>query len=217
MSVRKVSNRGGNIIGRFPSLKLKCMVSFESLIERDFIYWLEFEPAVTWFSEQPLTISYQHGQKRLNYTPDFHIIKHDYNILVECKPQKFVGTADNQRKFVAGQVWCAQRGWSFQVVTDVDLQRSHRLENIKRLTQFARYPIDPGLKDNIMAFLGCCPTPVTMIEVMQHISPEQPHRMLIPLLKMAFDHQLALDLDEAPISGQTLVKLVPSLQEGESR
>ncbi len=217
MSVRKVSNRGGNIIGRFPSLKLKCMVSFESLIERDFIYWLEFEAAVTWFREQPMTISYQYGQKRLNYTPDFHIIKHDHNILVECKPQKFVGTADNQRKFVAAQAWCVERGWSFQVVTDVDLQRSHRLGNIKRLTQFARYSIAPGLKDNIVAFLGNCPTAVTMIEVMQHIAPEQPQRMLIPLLTMAFHHELVLDLDEAPLSGQTLVKLVPSLQKGESK
>jgi hypothetical protein len=56
MPVKKVSNRGGNIIGRFPSLKLGRMVDFESLIERDFIYVLDFEPDVESFSEQPLTI-----------------------------------------------------------------------------------------------------------------------------------------------------------------
>jgi hypothetical protein len=74
MSIRKVSNRGGNTIGRLPSLKVDRMVSFESLLERDFIYWLEFEPTVSWFSEQPLTLSYQHGQRTLHYTPDFHVI-----------------------------------------------------------------------------------------------------------------------------------------------
>jgi hypothetical protein len=58
MPVRKVSNRGGNIIGRFPSLKLERMVDFESLIERDFIYMLDFDSDVVSFTEQPLTIEY---------------------------------------------------------------------------------------------------------------------------------------------------------------
>ena len=35
MAVRKVSNRGRNMIGRFPSLKLGRMVAYESLIELD--------------------------------------------------------------------------------------------------------------------------------------------------------------------------------------
>ena len=83
MSMRKVSNRGGNTIGRLPSLKVDRMVSFESLLERDFIYWLEFEPMVSWFSEQPLTISYQHDQRTLRYTPDFHVMKQNQNFLVE--------------------------------------------------------------------------------------------------------------------------------------
>ena len=105
MSVRKVSNRGGNIIGRFPSLKLGRMVAFESLIERDFIYLLDFESDVTWFAEQPLTIPYQHKGKTRSYTPDFHVIRDNQNILVECKPQKFISKDDNQRKFAAAQVW----------------------------------------------------------------------------------------------------------------
>ena len=125
-------------------------------------------------------------------------------------------TADNQRKFVAAQAWCAERGWSFQVVTDVHLQRSHRLENIKRLIQFARYPIEPGLKNSIQAFLRYnCPAPVTMVQVMRHVASEQPQQVLIPLLTMAFHHELALALDEAPLSDQTLVELVPSLQKGD--
>ena len=38
MPVRNVSNRGGNAIGRFPSLKMQRMIAFESLLERDFIW-----------------------------------------------------------------------------------------------------------------------------------------------------------------------------------
>ena len=72
MPVRKVSNRGGNIVGRFPSLKMGRMIAFESLLERDFIYLLDYDVRVEWFEEQPLTIEYQHDGQALHYTPDFH-------------------------------------------------------------------------------------------------------------------------------------------------
>jgi hypothetical protein len=38
MSVRKVTNRGGNIIGKFPSFKMKRAIQFESTLERDYLY-----------------------------------------------------------------------------------------------------------------------------------------------------------------------------------
>jgi hypothetical protein len=74
MPVRKVSNRGGNTIGHFPSLKMGRMIDYESLIERDLIYLLEFEQDVTWYAEQPLTIPYHYEEKERDYTPDFHIV-----------------------------------------------------------------------------------------------------------------------------------------------
>lgn len=214
MSMRKVSNRGGNIIGRLPSLKVARMVSFESLLERDFIYWLEFEPTVSWFTEQPLTITYHHGQQTFNYTPDFHLIKQRRNYLVECKPAQFVSRAENQRKFRAAQNWCLQRAWHFQVVTEVDLNQGYRLHNIKRLGQFARYPLEPDLKTRVLAFLTRAARPVSLAEVMQAVAPEDPHRLFIPLLTMAFHHELQLALDEAPLSAQTLVEIAPAVQEG---
>ena len=75
MPVRNVTNRGGNVIGRFPSLKMQRMIAFESLLERDFIYLLDYDAAVTWFEEQPLTIEYEHEGKLLHYTPDFHLVE----------------------------------------------------------------------------------------------------------------------------------------------
>jgi hypothetical protein len=70
MPVRKVSNRGGNIIGKFPSIKMRRMIAFESLLERDFIYLLDYDKDVEWFEEQPLTIEYQHEGKRRHCIPD---------------------------------------------------------------------------------------------------------------------------------------------------
>ena len=214
MSMRKVSNRGGNTIGRLPSLKVERMVSFESLLERDFIYWLEFEPTVSWFSEQPLTISYQHDQRTLRYTPDFQVIKQNQNFLVECKPAEFVIRAENQRKFEAAQHWCAQHNWHFQVVTEVDLNQGYRLHNIKRLYQFARYPLAPALKSQVLTFLETATRPVTLADVMRAVVPEQPQRLFIPLLTMAFHHDIQLALDETPLSSQTRVEVAPCSEEG---
>ena len=111
MPARKDSNRGGNIIGRFPYIKMGRMIAFESLLERDFTYLLEHDPAVDWFEEQPLGIEYVHDGKRLQNTPDFHVIKGDRQELVECTFARFVETEEKRREFAAGQKWCEERGW----------------------------------------------------------------------------------------------------------
>jgi hypothetical protein len=207
MPVRKVSNRGGNIIGRFPSLKLGRMIDFESLIERDFIYLLDFEQDVTSFTEQPLTIAYEYEDKVLHYTPDFYITRNDRHILVECKPEKRVNLAENQRKFAAAQAWCGTRGWEFQVVTDDQLRHGHRLANIRLLTQFARYNISVETKNRIRACLSAASATITIADLMVNVHPQQPHLVKIPIYHMAFHHELTLDLDDAPLSLNSPVSL----------
>ena len=122
MLVRKVSNRGGNVIGYFPSIKMQRMIAFESLIERDYLYLLDYELGVEWFEEQPLTIEYRHKGKPFHYTPDFHTVEAGRYVLVECKPHALVDKEENQRKFRAARTWCTNRGWKFRVVTDRDIR-----------------------------------------------------------------------------------------------
>ena len=126
MPVRKVSNRGGNVIGRFPSTKMGRMIAFESLLERDFIYLLDYDPAVEWFEEQPLSIEYVHEAKLLHYTPDFHLLERGQHVLVECKPERFVDTEENRRKFAvaAGLVRRMRLG----------ISRRHRPAGAQRLS-----------------------------------------------------------------------------------
>lgn len=210
MPVRKVSNRGGNIIGRIPSIKMERMVAFESLIERDMIHLLDFEQDVEWFAEQPLIISYQHKGKERKYTPDFHVVRNGQNILVECKPEKRVHSDENQRKFAAAQSWCDVEGWIFQVVTDTQLRNGYRLENVKLLSQFARYAIKPGIQRRIRSFLSITPPPTTITDVIVQVVADKPQVAIIPILHMAFHHQLWLLLDDAPISVNTPVALPPA-------
>jgi len=207
MPVRKVSNRGGNIIGYFPSIKIKRMVAFESLIERDYLYLLDYELDTEWFAEQPLTIEYQHNGKTLHYTPDFHIAETGQDVLVECKPQALVDKEENQRKFRAACTWCANRGWTFRVVTDRDIRTRFRLKNVKLLTRYARHRVGPGLKGRIFALLHAAPAPLSIDDVVRKIGPADPAAVTTGVLHMAFHHELFIPLDDAPILGDTYVCL----------
>jgi len=205
MPVRKVSSGGRNSIGRFPSLKMGRMIAFESLLERDFIYLLDYDARVEWFEEQPLTIEYQHEDQTAHYTPDFQVVGAGQQVVVECKPERFVETSDNQRKFAVARAWCAARDWEFRVVTDQQIRAGHRLTNIIRLTQYARLSLDPVLRYRINVALQSFPDPLTLQALIQVIDAANPDRVMAGLLHLAFHHQVDLSLDHAPLSGQTLV------------
>lgn len=215
MPVRRVSNRGGNVIGQFPSLKMERMIAFESSIERDLIYLLDFEKEIAWFEEQPLTLVYEHEGKAHKYTPDFHIIRNGQNVLVECKPAQRVHSVENQRKFTAARAWCDSRGWVFEVLTEQQLRGGYRLRNVKLLTQFARYDIRAGIQKHIQDFLTKVESP-TVADVMTHIAPANPQTALIPILYMAFHHKLHLPLDHAPVSMESPISLIVARQGGDT-
>jgi hypothetical protein len=208
--VRKASNKGKNIIGHFPSLKMKRMINFESLIERDLIYLLDYEMRVEQFCEQPVTIEYQYESKKRRYTPDFHVVYAGRNLLFECKPERFVNDPDNQVKFEAARKWSQEQGWTFGIVTDTLLATNRRVENVKLLTRFARYSISSELKGRIFAFLSSRTEPVKASDLMQATNPAAPQSMLIPILHMAFHHQVHIPLNDAKIDRDFPVAL-PSM------
>ena len=214
MAVRKVSNRGGNIIGHFPSLKMHRMIAFESLIELDYLYLLDYESVVEWIAEQPLTLEYPVGTKVLHYTPDFHVIRARLNALIECKPVALVDAPENQRKFAAARAWCAERRWEFQVITDQQIRAGFCLRNIKMLTRYARHSVEPWTKGRIYAILESTPLPMKVSDLARALSPGHPAAAFAPVFRMVFYHELSIPLDEALISGDSRVSL-PAPQQKE--
>jgi hypothetical protein len=200
MPVRRVSNRGGNVIGKFPSLKMRRMVAFESLIERDYLYTLDYELGIQWFEEQPLTIEYQYDGQTLRYTPDFHVVEMGRDVLVECKPDALVDRTENQRKFRAAQAWCIERDWDFLVVTDTQLRAGHRLENIKRMAYYARHGVPPQFKGQVYALLETAPDGITVGDVAQVLVPDHPAVALPAIMHMAFHHEVTISIETTPIS-----------------
>ena len=207
MPVRNVTNRGGNVIGRFPSLKMQRMIAFESLLERDFIYLLDYDTNVTWFEEQPLTIEYQHEGKLRHYTPDFHLIERDQHVLVECKPDNFVNTVDNQRKFAVAQAWCQACDWQFRIVTDAEVRAGYRLHNVKLLTAYARQRFDPVLRCQLCALLQSMGTATPIQDLARALYPTNPAAVLAGILHLAFHGVVDLPLECAPITLDTAVTL----------
>jgi hypothetical protein len=206
MPVRKVSNRGGNTIGRFPSTKMGRMIAFESLLERDFIYLLEYEPDVEWFEEQPLKIEYLYEAKHLHYTPDFHLLgcggRHE---LVECKPERFIETEENCRKFAVAQEWCERKGWGFRVVTDQDVRRGFRLQNVKLLARYARQKVDITIRSQIHTLLQTTQTPLSIRDLVDKLVSTDTTTVIASVFSLAYHDEISLSLDDAPISEASIV------------
>lgn len=214
MPVRSVSNRGGNVIGFFPSVKMKRMVAFESLIERDYLYFLDYEADVEWFEEQPLTIEYPYEGRILHYTPDFHTVEAGRDILVECKPLAFVDRDENQRKFEAARIWCIDQGWTFRVVTDDELRAGSRLENVKLLTRYARHTVAPQAKGQIYALLHAAQAAISIDDIAKRINGTDCATTMAAILCMAFHHEIYIPLEEGRISGDLSIYL-PLIQSKE--
>lgn len=193
--------------GRFPSLKLGRMVAFESLIEQDYLYVLDYDPDVITFEEQPLSIQYDWQGKQLKYTPDFHVIRGTSHQIVECKPLALVSREDNQRKFAVALDWCQERGWTFVVVTDQELRSGSRLENIKLLTRYSRMEIVPETHHQVRVLLTDPSKRHTLLEIGRQLEPNDPGRGVATLLYLAFHHQIQISLTSAPISEHSQIWL----------
>lgn len=146
MRVRKPSNKGGvnKFIGKFPSFRLNLLLWFESILERDFLYLLEFDHFdVISFHDQPCRIHYRLNGRRYRYTPDFYVVRRQKRQIVEVKPVEKAHDKKNRTRYEAALQICEREGYEFKVVTEVEIQRQPRLDNVKLLLKYQRTPLHP--------------------------------------------------------------------------
>ena len=191
------------------------MIQFESLVELDYLYLLDYDPDVKQFEEQPVTIQYLWEEKSLRYTPDFLVVRHECTNLVECKPDRFVHSEENQRKFKAAEKWCAETGWKFSVVTSNEIRSGFRLQNVKFLTRFARYQPDVVVRSRIYDYFLRTDQPLTVINLAQRISEHNLAIGIAAIFHLVFHHELLVNLDQASVTETSFVYLVSKI--GESR
>ncbi len=160
------------------------------------------------FEEQPITIEYRCGAKTLRYTPDFLVVRQAHRKLVECKPDEFVNTEENQRKFRVAESWCAETGWAFCVVTASQIRSGIRLRNVKFLTRYARYQPDVVICARIYDYLMGTALPITVFDLARSVSPPDIVAGIATVFHMIFHHELAVELDRAPITETSIVSVI---------
>jgi hypothetical protein len=180
-------------------------IAYESLLERDYLYLLDFDDAVAAFEEQPLTIPYEHAGTTHRYTPDFLVRHAGQELLVECKPLARVDDDENRRKFAAAAAWGTANGYVFQVVTEQEIRRGWRLENVRFLTQFARYPVEPRVRARILAVLSAAAGPPSLADLADALDGEPAGALVPAILHHAYHHAVAIPLDDARIGRGTAV------------
>jgi len=145
MPVRNIPRYGAGRknLGKFASVKTGRVAWYESLIEKDFMYLLDYDRDVSYWHEQPLRIRFSHGAKVHRYTPDLEVHRAAQKQLIEVKPKHEVDSGEWDVLFRAASSVCEQEGYEFLVVTDEIIRLQPRLENVKLLWKYARTPVLP--------------------------------------------------------------------------
>ncbi|NJO83615.1 MAG: UDP-3-O-acyl-N-acetylglucosamine deacetylase [Blastochloris sp.] len=96
----------------------------------------------------------------------------------------------------------------FAVVTERMIREGVYLQNVKRLAQFARHPVDAAFAEACSALL--CQSPqqtLCLSELAASMSPEYPAHALSRIYRLLYHRHLAADLDRALLDDHTPVTL----------
>lgn len=197
LSRKVVTRRGRRFRGYFPSHKLGRMVAWESLLERDAIYLLEFSPGVLSYQEQPTVIQYFDGLQMRDYYPDFELVLMDGSWAhVEVKPSAQIAKPKIEAKLRAIATHYRERGQNFRIVTEQYIHREPLLTNVRTLSYLVgrRGHSLPTAAELVQAF-GSSPLRLGVIqsELGEDIA-----------LRLLATNQLVCDLTQ-PLTAQTEV------------
>lgn len=164
-STRVLKPSNYSLTGSFKSPKTKKVVEFESSLERDFAFLLEYNWKVESYQHQPLSIVYGTSRKSKRYTPDFLVNfiqgKSPYQLdenpakswLVEVKYK--ADLENNKRvyeeKFNAAKKFVKENNMEFVLISEEI--RTHYLENIKFLLPYRYKKLDISYCDFIFESL----------------------------------------------------------------
>jgi hypothetical protein len=212
LPARNITNRGSKKkIGFFPSEKNGRPTAWESLIERDYMYLLEFDSYVISYTEQPMTIFYKYNGREYKYTPDLLVVRKDKTLLIEVKPKekhlKLLEEGKYKAKLTVANSFAKSHNYEFKVVTDEDIRAGDLLSNIKYLFKFSRIhvPSSEFLKiRNELLLSG----ELTIDEISQRLanSPLEKKRVKTYVLALLYSQKLITDLHKK-INSSSLVRL----------
>lgn len=133
-----------SLTGSITSIKNNSIVEFESSLERDFIYLLEYDNNVRKYFEQPIKISFYYNNCQKFYIPDFFVeYDNGKKQVIEIKYKADLNDELNKIKFRVANDFCKRNNIEFKVFTEDDI-RTNLLFNSK----FLFYYKNPQLEIN---------------------------------------------------------------------
>ena len=200
LPVRKIGVRTTQVRGRIAKHQ-----EYESLLERDYLTLLRMDPTVESFITQPVKIPYDLNGTARTYVPDVLVSfkrdsmgKKKCPTLVEVKPAEYADHPDDElaAKLAAAMLFCEEKQWTFEVVTEVEID-TPRLTNADFLLRFKDRECDPShvelLLDQLRLWNGCATPKALLAGVFR--SPENQARLLPDLWTMVLNGDLYTDLN----------------------
>jgi hypothetical protein len=211
MPVRKVSKRGRNIKGSFPSQIKGEKIRYDSTIERDLIFHFKFDPTVITYHAQPMLIIGNDAEGNVHtYIPDFLVVRNDSKQIIECKPTALIKSSHALQQIAIGQEWATNNNHDFAIVTDTNLRSGHTLENLKLLWRYSRQSVPTTTLGYSIDYMKRHVEGVSFQDLAKYLSSlaspsAQPSYLQAPLIfNMLFRHILCTELTE-PITSTSII------------
>lgn len=179
---------------------------------------VEFDSEVLTYEEQPVRIDYLSADgKARHYTPDILVTYRRIPnstrlkppLLAEIKYRRdlFEHWRELKPKFRAARRYAKERGWTFKIITDVEI-RTPYLKNVKFLRQYQRRPINPhdeGLLLRKVSELGST-DPESLLTALCQDARDRA-RLLPPLWSLVAWRKIGADLNR-PLTMRSLIRPV---------
>lgn len=199
MSVRKVHSNGKTIVGYINSSKSPHVIQFESYLEKQFLFLLQYDSNVVSIGDQPVKIKYSKKGNDHFYTPDFRVrYKNGTKVLFEVKYQSDL--EKNSRKYAAsfnaGRKHAASEGSLFRIITDKEIKSQYK-KNVDFLITFRNSSADIDLQNKILSVIRE-KSVTNFMEVMTAITdnPSEQRALIRPFWVLLWKHVITTNLFE---------------------
>lgn len=163
---------------------------YDSGLERDFLRLCDFDPSITDFQSQPFQLEYWLDGRERSYTPDVLI---GSDRLIEVKPENRTSKLEFQRWVGAVREACANRGYTFEVVTDIEIRRQPRLDNVLLLRRYHRQPVHEDVRLNASEWVREAPG-IPLSELLERLGRTE--RALADLYGLLACHAVQYDIHQ---------------------
>jgi hypothetical protein len=180
---RKVrTGREDHYVGDVPMTRLNGkLVSGDSLLEIDALLLIDYDGNFEDVVAQPFTIEIKVGERVRRWTPDFHIVRTDrQDDLVEVKILSWLYHTDPAKAALARKrldamtAACAQRGYSFMLLTEDEIRVEPRLYNAHMAHRHNGQLTPPSAIVLGLSALAAAPDTLTIRDFAELIAPLHP-------------------------------------------